>query len=100
MPPGPARRTRRFPIVLGGLEASLRRLVHYDYISDKMMRSVLADAKADLLVFGMGELAVAEIARRLDRGEPISRMTDIAGTAYMATRNTPVPADAVRLALA
>jgi uncharacterized radical SAM protein YgiQ len=85
------------PILLGGLEASLRRLVHYDYISDKLMRSVLADAKADLLVHGMGELAVAEIARRLDRGEPIGKMTDIPGTAYMATRDTPAPADAVRL---
>jgi radical SAM superfamily enzyme YgiQ (UPF0313 family) len=85
------------PIILGGLEASLRRLVHYDYISDKLMRSVLADAKADLLVHGMGELAVAEIARRLDRGKPVSRMTDIAGTAYIVTRDTPVPADAVRL---
>ena len=85
------------PIVLGGLEASLRRLVHYDYVSDKLMRSVLEDAKADLLVHGMGELAVAEIARRLDRGEPISKITNIAGTAYMAMRNTPVPIDAVRL---
>jgi uncharacterized radical SAM protein YgiQ len=85
------------PVILGGLEASLRRLVHYDYISDKLMRSVLADAKADLLVHGMGELAIAEIARRLDQGEPISRMTDIAGTAYMATRDAPVPTDAVRL---
>ena len=85
------------PIILGGLEASLRRLVHYDYISDKLMRSVLVDAKADLLIHGMGELAVAEIARRLDQGEPISRLTDIAGTAYMATHNTRVPAAAVRL---
>ena len=85
------------PIVLGGLEASLRRLVHYDYISDKMMRSVLVDAKADLLVFGMGELAVAEIARRLERGGSIDAMTDIPGTAYKLTRDTPVPADVVRL---
>jgi len=85
------------PIVLGGLEASLRRLVHYDYVSDKLMRSVLADAKADLLVHGMGELAIAEIARRLDRGEPLAGMTDLAGTAYMATRDRPVPEDAVRL---
>ncbi len=86
----------QIPIILGGLEASLRRLVHYDYISDKLMRSVLADAKADLLVHGMGELAVAEIARRLDQGETISSMTNIAGTAYM-TRNTSIPPDAVRL---
>jgi uncharacterized radical SAM protein YgiQ len=85
------------PIVLGGLEASLRRLVHYDYVSDKLMRSVLADAKADLLVHGMGELAIAEIARRLDRGEPVGRMTDIAGTAYMAARDKTVPAEAVCL---
>ncbi len=85
------------PVVLGGLEASLRRLVHYDYISDKMMRSVLVDAKADLLVFGMGELAVTEIARRLDRGEPIDAMTDIPGTVYKVVRGMTVPADAVRL---
>jgi uncharacterized radical SAM protein YgiQ len=85
------------PIVLGGLEASLRRLVHYDYISDKMMRSVLVDAKADLLVFGMGELAIAEIARRLDRGESVDAMTDIPGTAYKVVRNVAVPEDAVRL---
>jgi len=85
------------PIILGGLEASLRRLVHYDYISDKMMRSVLADAKADLLVFGMGELAIAEVARRLDQGVPVSAMVDIAGTAYRVLRDTPIPATAVRL---
>ncbi len=85
------------PIILGGLEASLRRLVHYDYISDKLMRSVLVDAKADMLVFGMGELATAEIARRLDGGEPIIAMTNVAGTAYKVVRDTPVPADAVRL---
>ena len=85
------------PIVLGGLEASLRRLVHYDYISDKMMRSVVVDAKADMLVFGMGELAIAEIARRLDNGESIIAMTNIAGTAYKVTRDTPAPANAVRL---
>jgi len=85
------------PIILGGLEASLRRLVHYDYISDKIMRSVLVDAKADLLVFGMGELAIEEIARRLDGGEPIGAMTGIAGTAYKVTRDASAPPDAVRL---
>jgi uncharacterized radical SAM protein YgiQ len=85
------------PIILGGLEASLRRLVHYDYISDKLMRSVLVDAKADLLVHGMGELAIAEIARRLDRGESIHALTNIAGTAYLLTRSMPAPTDAVRL---
>ena len=85
------------PIILGGLEASLRRLVHYDYISDKMMRSVLVDAKADMLVFGMGELAIAEMVRRLDSGETIAAMTNIAGTAYKVMRDTPAPVDAVRL---
>src|SRR5512136_1413279 len=85
------------PIVLGGLEASLRRLVHYDYVSDKLMRSVLVDAKADLLVHGMGELPIAEIARRLDQGEAVGRLTDIPGTAYVVTRDASVPADAVRL---
>jgi uncharacterized radical SAM protein YgiQ len=85
------------PIILGGLEASLRRLVHYDYISDKLMRSVLIDAKADLLVHGMGELAIAEIARRLDRGESIGSMTDIPGTAYPVTRAAVVPPNAARL---
>jgi uncharacterized radical SAM protein YgiQ len=87
----------QIPIVLGGLEASLRRLVHYDYISDKMMRSVLVDAKADLLVFGMGELATAEITRRLDRGESVDALTDIPGTAYRVIRDVAAPADAVRL---
>ena len=70
------------PIVLGGLEASLRRLVHYDYIEDKLKRSVLIDAKADLLVYGMGERQIIEIARRLANGESIDKLTDIAGTAY------------------
>ena len=85
------------PIVLGGLEASLRRLVHYDYIADKMMRSVLVDAKADLLVFGMGELAVAEITRRLDRGESTHALTNIPGTAFRVVRDAVVPAGAMPL---
>ncbi len=89
---------RDVPIVLGGLEASLRRLVHYDYIADKLMRSVLIDAKADLLVHGMGELAITEIARRLDKGESIGQMTDIHGTAYRVVRDVAVPSDSVRLA--
>jgi uncharacterized radical SAM protein YgiQ len=85
------------PIILGGLEASLRRLVHYDYIEDKLKRSVLIDAKADLLVFGMAEYQIAEIARRLANGEPIGKLTDIRGTAYPVKNNTPIPADAVHL---
>jgi len=85
------------PIILGGLEASLRRLVHYDYIEDKLKRSVLIDAKADLLVHGMGEEQVVEIARRLSNGEPIEKLTDISGTAYPLKSNTLLSANLVRL---
>ena len=70
------------PIVLGGLEASLRRFVHYDYQQQKLRASVLTDAKADLLVYGMGERAVLEIARRLAAGE---EPTGIAGTCERLT---------------
>lgn len=86
------------PIVLGGLEASLRRLVHYDYIEDKLKRSVLADAKADLLVHGMGERTILEIARRFDAGKSIDDMVDIPGLAYRVIREVAVPGDAVELA--
>jgi radical SAM superfamily enzyme YgiQ (UPF0313 family) len=85
------------PIVLGGLEASLRRIVHYDYIEDKLKRSVLVDAKADLLIHGMGERAMAEVARRLDAGEPVSKLVDIPGTAYIAHKGAAAPEDAIRL---
>ncbi|MHC5136732.1 MAG: YgiQ family radical SAM protein [Planctomycetota bacterium] len=85
------------PIVLGGMEASLRRLVHYDYISDKLQRSVLADAKADLLVHGMGESAILEIARRLDAGEALNDLHNIPGTAYRVIKGATVPDDAVEL---
>src|SRR3954449_8606473 len=70
------------PIVLGGIEASLRRIAHYDYWSDQVRRSILLDAKADLLVFGMGERAAWEIARRLDGGETLRTIRDVRGTAY------------------
>ena len=85
------------PIILGGLEASLRRLVHYDYIEDRLKRSVLVDAKADLLVHGMGEQAIAQIARRLDSGRSIHELTDIPGTAYIAHKGAGIPEGAVRL---
>ncbi len=70
------------PVVIGGIEASLRRLVHYDFWQDKIRGSILLDAKADLLVYGMAELAVVEIARRLDAGLPIHECRDIPGTAW------------------
>ncbi len=72
------------PIVIGGLEASLRRFAHYDYWDDKVRRSILFDAPADLLVYGMGEAATREIARRLSRKVPPREITDIPGTAYIA----------------
>jgi uncharacterized radical SAM protein YgiQ len=70
------------PIVLGGIEASLRRIAHYDYWSDTVRRSILVDAKADLLVFGMGERPVWEVAHRLRRGERIAEIRDVRGTAF------------------
>jgi len=70
------------PVIAGGVEASLRRLVHYDYWSDKLRRSIAMDAKPDLLVYGMGERALLEIVRRLAAGEPVGRLHDIRGTAY------------------
>ena len=70
------------PIVIGGLEASLRRFAHYDYWDDKVRRSILFDAQADLLVYGMGERATREIVRRLSKGEAPGSITDVRGTAY------------------
>ncbi|MDD5459895.1 MAG: YgiQ family radical SAM protein [Phycisphaerae bacterium] len=85
------------PIVLGGLEASLRRLVHYDFIEDNIKRSVLTDAKADILVHGMGETAILEIARRLEVGENIREITNIAGTAVPVYKDTKLPEKCVEL---
>ncbi len=70
------------PILIGGLEASLRRFAHYDYWDDAVRPSVLVDSTADILVYGMGEKADVEVARRLAAGEPISAITDIRGTAF------------------
>jgi uncharacterized radical SAM protein YgiQ len=85
------------PVVLGGVEASIRRIVHYDYIEDKLKRAVLTDAKADLLVHGMGERAIREIAQRLSAGQSVDSLTDIPGTAYRVTSRTEAPDNAVRL---
>lgn len=70
------------PIILGGIEASLRRLAHYDYWSDALKRSILLDAGADLLIYGMGEHQIVEVAEALDAGLPVSQITYIAGTTY------------------
>jgi len=71
------------PIVIGGIEASLRRIAHYDYWSDKVRRSMLIDSKADLLVYGNAERAIVEIAHRLANGEEIRNITDLRGTAHL-----------------
>jgi uncharacterized radical SAM protein YgiQ len=70
------------PVIIGGLEASLRRFAHYDYWEDKVRRPVLFDAKADMLIYGMGENAVRLIADKLKKGVPVSELTDIRGTAF------------------
>jgi uncharacterized radical SAM protein YgiQ len=77
------------PIVLGGIEASLRRIAHYDYWSDKVRRSVLLDAKADLLVYGNGERAIVEIAHRLAAGEEAEEIRDLRGTAFSRPTGPP-----------
>lgn len=75
------------PVIIGGIEASLRRLSHYDYWSDKLRRSVLLDAKADLLLYGMAERAVRTVARRLAEGQDIHSIRDVRGTVYRLTGN-------------
>ena len=71
------------PIVLGGIEGSLRRIAHYDYWSDKVRRSILVDAKCDLLLYGNAERAIVEIAHRLAAKEPVHEITDVRGTAFI-----------------
>ena len=79
------------PIIIGGLEASLRRFAHYDYWDDKIRRSILFDAQADLISYGMGEKQTVEIADRLAKGEPVSSLRDIRGTCYACdVRETPL----------
>jgi uncharacterized radical SAM protein YgiQ len=73
---------RDVPVIVGGIEASLRRIAHYDYWSDKVRRSVLLDSKADLLVYGNAERAIVEIAHRLARGEAAAEIRDLRGTAF------------------
>lgn len=70
------------PVIAGGVEASLRRLAHYDYWSDKVRRSILLDSKADMVVYGNGEEVILEIARSLDQGKPLTDLRQLRGTAY------------------
>lgn len=72
------------PIIIGGIEASLRRFAHYDYWDDKIRRSILLDSKADLLSYGMGEKSILEIANLLKYGMDINKITDIRGTVYIS----------------
>src|SRR5262245_599628 len=85
------------PVIAGGVEASLRRLAHYDYWSDKVRRSILLDCKADLLVFGMGEEAILEIAQRLHAGETVKQLRDMRGMAYALGASEKPPEDAIVL---
>jgi uncharacterized radical SAM protein YgiQ len=71
------------PVILGGIEASLRRIAHYDYWQDDVRRSILVDATADMLLYGNAERAIADIAHRLARGEELEKITDVRGTAFV-----------------
>jgi len=77
------------PVIIGGIEASLRRIAHYDYWSDKVRRSVLFDSKADLLVFGNAERPLVEIAHRIARGEDVKTITDVRGSAFLTNQVLP-----------
>ena len=74
---------KKVPIILGGIEASLRRIAHYDYWSEKVRRSVLMDAKADILLFGNAERALVDVAHRIASGTPVKEITDVRGTVYI-----------------
>ena len=82
------------PIILGGLEASMRRLAHYDYWDDAPRRSVLLDAKADMIVYGMGERQIVDVVKRLDGGEMIGTMVNVRGTAVNVKKEN-IPQDAI-----
>ncbi len=85
------------PVIAGGVEASLRRLAHYDYWSDKVRKSILLDSKADLVAYGMGEDSILEIARRLDAGETVKDLRNMRGVAYVCGAKDTPPADAITL---
>ena len=71
------------PVVIGGIEASLRRFAHYDYWADKVLPSILVDSGADLLIYGMGEVPIMEIAKEIKRGVPLAKLRDIEGVCYL-----------------
>ena len=83
------------PIIIGGLEASLRRFAHYDYWDDRVRRSILVDSRADILTYGMGENILLRLAKLLDKGVPIKKIRDVRGTVYLSKRGEAVHFDAV-----
>ena len=83
------------PLIIGGLEASLRRFAHYDYWDDRVRRSILVDSRADLLSYGMGERSIARIAELLARGVPVRKIRDVRGTVYHAKKDDPTFFDVV-----
>ncbi|WP_291009261.1 YgiQ family radical SAM protein [Hydrogenophaga sp.] len=85
------------PIVLGGIEGSLRRIAHYDYWSDKVRRSIVVDAKCDLLLYGNAERALVEIAHRLAAKERVEQITDVRGTAFVRRPGDPTAADWIQI---
>ena len=85
------------PLVLGGIEGSLRRIAHYDYWSDKVRRSIVVDAKCDLLLYGNAERAIVEIAHRLAAKEPVAQITDVRGTAFVRRTDDPGNAEWIEI---
>ena len=85
------------PIIIGGLEASLRRFAHYDYWDDKVRRSILVDSRADILTYGMGENILRRIAKLLDKGVPIKKIRDVRGTAYLCKKGEQVHFDSIEI---
>ncbi len=85
----------KVPIVIGGIEASLRRFAHYDYWSDKVRRSILIDSCADLLIYGMGEHQTIEIANQLASGTPVSEIKDVRGTVYKESDISSITYDSI-----
>ncbi|MCX5681853.1 MAG: YgiQ family radical SAM protein [Candidatus Omnitrophica bacterium] len=85
---------KNIPVIIGGIEASMRRLTHYDYWDNAVRRSLLIDAKADLLIYGMGERQIIEVVDRLNKGETIHSIRDVRGTVVKVKKDE-LPADAI-----
>ncbi len=85
------------PVIIGGLEASLRRFAHYDYWDDKVRRSILVDSRADILTYGMGENIILRLAKLLDKGIPIKKIRDVRGCVFLAKRGEQIHFDSVEV---